>query len=99
MTLANLAADGATAIQSATLSPAYDVCSSRFGSGLTYSGASAERCRKLLQQIGVTNACRRLKDAGDELVKGLVFQLERNLNLVGSKDARPGVTGTMFWFL
>ena len=58
------------------------------------SGCSAERYRKQLQQIGVANACRRLKGAGDELVKGLVFQLERNLSLVGSKGS-----GTMFWFL
>jgi len=61
--------------------------------------AADERFRQQLQQIGVLNACRRLKDAGDELVKGLVFQLERNLNLKGPTDPRSGGGATMFWFL
>ena len=52
----------------------------------------AERYRQQLQQIGVLNACRRLKDAGDELVKVLVLTLERNLS-AGTPER------TMFWFL
>ena len=70
-----------------------DNCNADLGlPDMTISEAVDAGVRTLV--IGVANACRRLRGAGDELVKGLVFQLERNLSLVD-----PTKSGTMFWFL
>ena len=49
--------------------------------------AWAERNRQRLESIGIRNVCAPLKDEGDEIVKALVFQLERNLG-DSSKDPR-----------
>ena len=49
--------------------------------------AWAERNRQRLESIGIRNVCAPLKDEGDEVVKALVFQLERNLG-DSSKDPR-----------
>ena len=91
MTLANISADGKTT-DLPTRPPIYPPPCYRLTHGPQWLGLLAERYREQLQSIGVLNACRRLKDAGDELVKVLVLTLERNL-IAGTPER------TMFWFL